>query len=161
MLELILTTPLTVREILHGHMRSLRRLFALPACALIAVTLLTGLKTAAVEDEEVTMFTIASLIVFPWDLHTLAWWGTWQGLAKPNAQRAFVSALAPVLVAPWLIFMILQAWLQSFGRWTPLLWLLICGSVNVTLYLLARFRLSAELRLAAAEPFAAVQVKDA
>jgi ABC-type transport system involved in cytochrome c biogenesis permease component len=101
-LELMLSTPLSVAEILAGQTRALVRQFAVPALVVLLVDFVF-LHTDS-KDGEWSCFWCVSMLVFVADLVTLAWVGMWTGVASRHANRAAGSALVRVLVLPWLIF---------------------------------------------------------
>ena len=109
-LELILSTPLTVKEILHGQLRALERQFLWPV---VLVLICSGLACAAAVREAyddrgflVAMY-ICYGVVFVADLLTLPWLGMWLALSGKPASQASATALSRVLVFPWVLFIIL------------------------------------------------------
>jgi hypothetical protein len=153
-LELLLTTPLSVRDILAGQMRALRSLFVFPVVSLLAVeTLALIVGAGPSESQRGTALLLGVVIVlFVWDLHTLSWLGTWLGLVRPKPMRAFFATLFRVLMLPWIIFltiMLLDPFISNeacFGSF-----LVLCAVINSVSFLTARRNLYAKLRLAAAE----------
>jgi hypothetical protein len=114
-LELLLCTPLSIREMVAAEFRALRRHFILPALTIIALLLL-GLKLSQGGVDKLSqLFTtdgdpsfhryavavIASAILFLIiDTIALAWAGAWCGLACRKIQQARSSAMALVTVIP-------------------------------------------------------------
>jgi ABC-type Na+ efflux pump permease subunit len=149
-LELLLTTPLPVRELLAGEMRALRRLFQFPVATLIVVEIIALLLGAMhpAAGEETAWVPLAALVVFVWDLHTLAWVGMWQGLVKRKTNRAFLATLYRVILVPWLVFagcVVLignasPGFLAAFGG-------VVCGVSNLYFFLTSRGRLLRQFRL--------------
>ena len=153
-LELLLTTPLTVGDILDGQMRAMRRLFLPPALILIGVetALLSVGAVVSKSEREAGAMAVAGMVVFLWDLQTLGWVGMWQGLTQRKPMRATLGALGRILLVPWFLWVVVLACLGPSGLGTmPVAWLLICGTVNVAWYLRARNHLKADFRLLVGE----------
>src|SRR5262249_29129068 len=108
-LELLLSTPLKVEEILHGQWLALRRQFFGPVIAVLIIECLFMLACAreSVPDEErVFWFSLwlGGMLMFVADLVALYWIGLWQGLTSRNPLRAIGGSLARVLVVPWIAY---------------------------------------------------------
>jgi hypothetical protein len=99
-LELLLSTPLTVKEILHGQWLSLRRQFVKPVIAIVVCEWIVLRHEFAVETVVVN---IAMLLA---DMFALGWLGMWLGLTGRNTNRAILGAIVRVLVLPWAIYYI-------------------------------------------------------
>ncbi len=107
-LELLLSTPLTVNDILRGQWLALLRQFG-PAVALIcAVDFLflgLGLKNTYHGDRVVWVgLCLAGISVFVFDLMTLALLSMWLSLKSRKSTQAGISALVRVCVVPWFLF---------------------------------------------------------
>jgi ABC-type Na+ efflux pump permease subunit len=96
-LELILSTPLTVREIIRGQWLALRRQFALPVAALVLVigSILGRMFTGWVG--------VVFGVVFLLDLVACAWVGFWLALSERSLGLAWQRTFALVLVLPWFL----------------------------------------------------------
>jgi len=152
-LELLLTTPLSVRDILAGQMRALLSLFAFPVISLLVVeTVALVVGAGPSESQRGTALMLgAAIIVFVWDLHTLSWLGTWLGLVRTKPMRAFFAALFRVLILPWLIFVAFMLMAPRLGELgVAVVFLTPCALINAVSYATARRNLYAKLRLAAA-----------
>jgi len=107
-LELLLSTPLTVKEILRGQRLALQRQFLGPSIAVLAICLVLMAATAheAPADDERTVFLswLAGMAVFATDLMALYYVGMWQALVSRNPNRAASASVARVLVLPWVVF---------------------------------------------------------
>lgn len=97
-LELLLSTPLTVREILHGQWLSLRRQFVKPLIAIVVCEWIVLRPQFAVET---IIVNIAMLLA---DMIALGWVGMWLGLNAQNTNRAILGAIVRVLILPWAIY---------------------------------------------------------
>ncbi|MGH7972682.1 MAG: ABC transporter permease, partial [Limisphaerales bacterium] len=111
-LELLLSTPLEVRDILRGQLLALARQFLGPLVLVLVVETLFMLATLS----EPTMTDRASSISL-WlsgmfmlvaDLAALYWVGMWQGLTARNVGRATTGSLLRILVLPWIAFAIMM-----------------------------------------------------
>jgi ABC-type transport system involved in multi-copper enzyme maturation permease subunit len=101
-LELLLSTPITVRDILNGQLLALLKQFAIPVMVVVLADII--FLFAARQDSEWVLVWIAGITIFIADLITLAWVSMWTGLRSINANRASGAAMSRVLVLPWLIF---------------------------------------------------------
>jgi len=94
-LELLLSTPLTTREILRGQWLALKRQFAWP----LAVVLV--LEFMLLRQQFTLSTTLLNLVMLLTDLATLGWVGMWLGLTARNLNRAILGTIGRVLVLPW------------------------------------------------------------
>jgi hypothetical protein len=101
-LELLLSTPLSVQEILQGQLMSLRRQFAGP----VAVVIFADLIFLSSENESNwTLGWVAWISMLVADLITLSWVSMWLGLNSRSTVRATAGSVSRVLFLPWLAFM--------------------------------------------------------
>lgn len=111
LLELLLATPLSSREIALGAWRGLVRLFAAPVlvivCAQFTLVLLGGRGVArsmvAVSgvDWLASVFGIVGVLVALCNLIALGWFGLWMGLTSRNALIATLKTIVFVQIIPW------------------------------------------------------------
>lgn len=165
-LELLLSTPLTVREILSGQMLVLRRQFARPVMAVLALDLLVllmgWLHPGAWSTGDWLWFGMVGITTFLADMYTLAWVGLWVGLTARVGNRAAGATVARVLVLPWLIWISLLLFAEM-GRRVPggvgdsgsylTLWFVIALVNNVVFLVWSRVRLERDLRTVASERY--------
>ncbi len=111
-LELLLSTPLSVNEILRGQGLALLRQFG-PAAALIcAVDFLflgLGLKNMGSDRGEWTALWLAGIVVFVFDLITLALVAMWSSLRSRKTSTAGLSAIVRVCIVPWFLMGVFTA----------------------------------------------------
>lgn len=105
-LELILATPLSVREIVRGQLLALWKQFAAPVTVvlLVDVTFLIGGHRGG---EHRALLWSAFMLVYVADLIALSWLGMWCGLRHRNVNRAAGAALWRILALPWVVFVVL------------------------------------------------------
>ena len=106
-LELLLSTPLTVKEIVRGLMMGLERQFGGPLLVVLLADFLfmmTGRRST-----EVVLLWLAIMVVLVADLFTLSWLGMWRGLNSRRPNRAASGLLLRVLVLPWVLFFLVIA----------------------------------------------------
>jgi len=157
-LELLLTTPLSVSEILRGHGLSLWRLFGVPALAILVVEMVTLVVADAFSGPQFEMgvLTLVGAVVFVWDLYALAWVGLWMGLSSRKPNQAFLGTGVRILVLPWLVFLVALFFTGIQGPMTlPVLWLIVCGLCNLVFQRWARQNLRELLRDLAPRRFGA------
>ena len=167
-LELLLSTPISVKEIVRGQWMGLERQFAGPVFAVLLADfafLLAGRR----ETEMVVMW-IAGMTIFMVDLVTLVWLGMWRGLNSRRPNRAAAAALVRVLVLPWMVFLLLLTLIgmsggfgRSYSLWTGnglvILWTAISLVFNAVFALPARHRLQEEFRQVATQRFETRKMK--
>jgi len=170
-LEWLLSTSLSVEEIVNGQWLSLRRQFAGPLCATLAMgtVILFGAVSFKIWNwfgtqggTNFILFTLAMMVILVADVIALGWVGMWTGLSRP-AKQASGAALARIIVLPALAFGILltlQAYLArkmgtfNFGFASNLVFWFALGLSNDLLFSLwARRQLRRRFRLMAARRF--------
>jgi ABC-type Na+ efflux pump permease subunit len=165
-LELILSTPIRVEEILKGHGMAMRRMFAGPLIGVLLLDAVLGVLVVTVEswspkDVVLAPILLGGAVILVLDSVAMVWQGLWAGLSEKRAQAAAGNVLVRVLFLPWFgIFLILMlgAWIQQ-ARFAPDravvggLW--FCFSVLNAIYWFRRSRrkLAAEFRTRAMERF--------
>ena len=166
-LELLLSTSLTVKEILHGQALALRRQFFAPVVVVLIaemMMMIAGAKESGGADR--TMWIVCWVSIFMVmlvaDLIAIYWVGMWMGLASKNPKRAYSDTIGRVLALPWIIFalFILLVVLFSAYRRSELTGGVIVGFavgqallVDVVFSLWARYQLLTEFREAATRRF--------
>jgi ABC-type Na+ efflux pump permease subunit len=165
-LELLLCTPLTIRDVLRGHWLSLRRVFLAPVLTLLVVELFlfgTALATDTVNRLDLPWFLplmfMAGIILFVADLFALVWVGWWAGVVSKNASSAVSSTYVRLMILPWLMVAtgsVLSYLLYAEGAHATVALVMWVGS---SLWLdwffarRARWRLLTDLRGAAVERY--------
>lgn len=107
-LELLLSTPQTVREVVAGHARSMLRQFLAPVVVLLGCEVALALAAMAAPEGRngililllVAMF--GSWLVMVVDCMAAAWLGWWFSVVAKNASSAVSSVYLRVIVLPWL-----------------------------------------------------------
>ena len=111
-LELLLSTPLTLRDILHGQFLALRRQFLKPVLFIIAVEL--GFMYAELRYGATSGFSagflralwLTVLFMFVADLFTLRIVALRIALTAKNLNRATIATMSRILFLPWVLFAI-------------------------------------------------------
>jgi ABC-type transport system involved in multi-copper enzyme maturation permease subunit len=171
-LELLLTTPLTSREIVGGLLTATRRQFLMPGLLLLGLLLLLLLAQSHLlqvewrnrPDDMVREFMIVGLIgmaMFVADTVTIAWLGLWESLRARTNSQASGAVILKVLLIPWLLFMGVVAVSElALHKWRillvkdyfyPWIWLAIGLTVNAALLFPARQKLYRQLRWTVAQ----------
>ncbi len=109
-LELLLTTPVTVPELVRGRMVALRRQFFGPALAVVAVEVIVGLRLLAEHpnDRDTPVWLLLGFIhvtALFFDLWTIGWVGNWLGLSATGG-RSTLHVVLRVLLLPWTAFVL-------------------------------------------------------
>lgn len=161
-LELLLSTPISVKAIVRGQWQGLERQFAGPVLAVLLadfVFLLAGRG-----ESGLVLTWLAGMIVFVADLLTLGWLGMWRGLNSRRPNRAAAAALVRVLVLPWMTFLLFMTFVGISGGfggapsfWNVQVMVILWGGISLTFNavfgLPARQRLVAEFRQVATQRF--------
>ena len=163
-LELMLSTPLTVPEIIKGQVLALERQFALPA---FLVLLVDFVFLMAGRTEWSWLYVgIAGMLVFVADLVTLMWVGMWRGLNSRRPNRAAAAVTARVMLLPWVLWGMISILITVFvtrrggsgsdfweGKFFIGLWVVISVAVDLFFGLPARQKLFSEFRTVATTRF--------
>jgi hypothetical protein len=109
-LELVLSTSLTIDEILVGQALALKRQFGAAVSIILGADLLMlvfGMRDRLLDsfDDWLLLF-LGIMIMFVVDLYTLGWVGLWLGLVSKKASRASAGNISRVLVIPWAVFLL-------------------------------------------------------
>ncbi len=161
-LELLLSTPIEVKEIVRGQILALERQFAAPVFVVLLMDflfLMSGRRSS-----EMTVVWIVGMAVFVADIIALSWIGMWRGLNSRRPNRAAASSMFIVLVLPWIIFiglMTVGAFMNAFGfrlgRWEEevmfILWAIISIGVSACFMVPAQRRLLTKFREVATSRF--------
>lgn len=159
-LELLLSTPLDVAEIIRGQLQALKRQFLWPAVSVLVILFLFVLSEKA--KGGLVSWWLGSMAMLVADLVSIAYVGMWLGLKGRYATRASGVTLARVLVLPWILliaFITLVAVTSRFGgsgRIEDLfliVWLMLGLGVDIFFGLRARNGLHGQLRDLAASRF--------
>jgi ABC-type Na+ efflux pump permease subunit len=167
-LELLLSTPLTVRDVLRGQLLALKRQFLGPLIVVLAAFFTFMIASASVlneADDRVSwiLFWLALMTLLVADLAAIYWVGMWQGLTAKNPNRATSASLTRIMVLPWIAVGMVSLLLSlvSLNHELDLgpkfflgLWVGLSLAVDVGFGAWSRHKLLTEFRLAAAQRYA-------
>jgi len=171
-LELLLSTPLKVEDILRGQWLALRRQFIGPVLLVLFAEcffLLAIIREAISDDERVFWYALwfCGMLIFVADLVALYWLGMWRGLTSRNGLRAAGGGLAIVLGLPWaaygviLLFLVVSELGQRSYQGNPTwkfflgLWFGLGVGIDLLFATWCRQKLLTEFRLAAQRQYGA------
>lgn len=100
-LELLLSTPLEVPEIVRGQFQALKRQFLWPTVAVLVVHFLFIISEKA--SGGMVTWWLATMAMLVADLLAISYIGMWLGLNRRHATRASGAALARILILPWVV----------------------------------------------------------
>ena len=159
-LELLLSTPLSVQELLRGRFVALRRQFAGPVVAVLVLdsVFLLGSASRDVSSGEDqfhwALLWVLRMAFLAFDAVALSWLGLWSGMTSGN--RPTSGVLLRGIILPWIVCIAAMSLLTvaSIGRrsdiFTPPLmlggWALIGAANNVFWILRARRKLTTGFR---------------
>lgn len=119
-LEVLLSTPIKIPEILDGHRKAMAWQFFWPIVFVIVIELAlfaTWLSTHwAGEIGSWGMMYFGSMLLFIVDLQALSWLGMWRGLTSRFVNRTAMAVLQTVLLWPWIGFILFWVGLQFSSR---------------------------------------------
>ncbi|MBC8001728.1 MAG: ABC transporter permease subunit [Opitutaceae bacterium] len=163
-LELLLSTPLSVDEILNGQKLALRRQFGWPVVVVLvvdAILFVAGLSGLSSGDQiSWALVWAVGMVVFVVDLWSLGWLAMWFGLTSRRVNQASSSAVFVVMVLPWLLFGLLITFLSWFlwlggisfsGKLATFTWFGISVGIAIVAVGWAKGRLRTRLRAVATE----------
>jgi hypothetical protein len=168
-LELILSTPLTTRELFWGQRRALWRQFGWPLVAVVAADILFCYLTMREEYGEHTVTAMlygAHVLILMADAYAISWVGLWMAVAAKRPHHAGPAVLLRVLVLPWFLFLTLTIAYEILGlryRWgwdisgkqAVAIWFAIALATDIVFLVYARLKLAYGFRTAVAQRFEA------
>jgi ABC-type transport system involved in multi-copper enzyme maturation permease subunit len=117
-LELLLVTPVSIEQIISGQKRALRRMFRGPMVLalltnIVMLWMLISINPAGLGKQEAFIYFevgIGGAVMLPIDFYALSWVGMWTALLTKRHNRAILSTLGRVMLAPWLaiVFLVLM-----------------------------------------------------
>jgi hypothetical protein len=164
--ELLLSTPLTVGDILRGQRLALRRQFLKPVVAAAIVELLLMFSIHDVGVAQGRCLWLAGILMLMADAITLGWVAMLAALTAKSYGRATIKTAACILVLPWFLFggaelairlfrflFVRQDW-QPDWRFNLGCWFGVGIFADLLFVLRARGRLQTSFRQLALEPYA-------
>lgn len=128
-LELLLSTPLKVEEILRGQRIALFRQFAGPVVFVLAVDfvfLILGLnENVSNQGDDVSFWVLmwlCGMFVFVMDMVALSWVSMWAGLTSKKINQAGNAAVGRILVLPWMAFLLSMTVAGTASFFTRINW---------------------------------------
>jgi len=125
-LELLLSTPLTVSDIIRGQFLALRRQFLGPLIFVFVVQFALTLAVAGhlpYYSDRTHAFGNASLLLLAADIAALFWVAIASALTSKNPNQASINTIFRILILPWLawfvIITITNVWLMLHGSQEP------------------------------------------
>jgi ABC-type transport system involved in cytochrome c biogenesis permease component len=155
-LELLFSTPLTVRELLRGQWLALRRMFAAPLITLLIcehLLLLTGWDYTG-EDFPMDVWVITMVMnecLLMLDCWAVASLGLWLGVKMRKPQRAASATAGRVLVLPWVGTALLAVLTPGVRGSLLYVWFIASLVTDLLFGSWARLKLHEELRQAATD----------
>ena len=164
-MELLLSTPLSVGEIIRGQWAGLRVYFGGPLVFLFAAEFLLYLaslkwgRAAQMTEWNRLMFCNAFLVVL--DVWALVWISMASSLTAVSTHKAASSAIAKIIALPWILFFFVLPLLLSSAAINPsafallAIWVGLCGLIDLAFGLKARHLLYTRFRELAMQRFLA------
>ena len=108
-MELILATPLKVKDILRTHFQGIQRKFALPLICVVGVDVIFMLHDTTnyhgIRNSAYFRYALWASLIFMlfFNLYVLRWVATWMGMIARNEFNAAIAALIWVSLPTWLV----------------------------------------------------------
>lgn len=169
-LELLLSTPLQVREIVHGQWLALVRQFFGPLLFVLGVGAV--LLVAGCRHPEIGGYSrgwvfpwLLSMVLMPADLMALHYLGMWNALTARTPVRAVTTGVLRILVLPWALVGIIGVFVGILSIYVPPLvqgdwfwfWIWLWFGLSVVIDLAfgswAYYKLMTQFRAAAAQRY--------
>jgi len=161
-LELLLSTPLKVNDILRGQLLALKRQFFYPVVVVLLADVLFLFSNK--DRDEWAFVWLAGMVVLVADLYTLSWVGMWLGLKTKDTNRATGSAIGRILILPWVIFYFGVVFVSGLRIRIPILsnnepetaiilWFSLAVTIDTIFYGWARNKLNQDFRSLATQRF--------
>ncbi|EEF60199.1 ABC transporter permease subunit [Pedosphaera parvula] len=130
-LEMLLSTPLTVDEIIRGQVLALKCSFLFPILLILVIEIGGLLLGIAVVDNNFRLeslgfslfFGLAYLAIFTLDIFALCWSGMWFGLSSKNETTAILKTIGFILLLPLISVMFWCFGVVFFVGW-PIFWII-------------------------------------
>ena len=107
-LEMVVSTPLSVKEILRGQWLALRRQFLGPLLVVIAVELIflaASLQRESFHAQPINpVLWLAGIVMLAADVVALGWVGMWEAMTAKKPNHVTGKTIARILVAPWVLY---------------------------------------------------------
>lgn len=100
-LELLLQTPLSIAEMVHGQRLALLRQFGGPLACLLLLDVICLLVVLQNGNKEMLQVTLAGILALVLDVLTLPWLGMWMGISARRWSPAFWTVFY-IMAVPWL-----------------------------------------------------------
>ncbi|MEI8039930.1 MAG: ABC transporter permease subunit [Verrucomicrobiota bacterium] len=166
-LELLLSTPMTVHDLLRGQLLALKRQFLGPLIVVLAaffafMVTSSSLLNEADDRASWILFWLALMLLLVADLAAIYWVGMWQGLTARNPNRATSNCLTRILILPWVaigivILLLGLSFLNSDLNLGPkfflVLWVGLSLAADIGFGAWSRHKLLTEFRLAATQRY--------
>ena len=173
-LELLLSTPLRIEDVLAGHRRALNRQFLAPITTMVVVELvlfvmaIAGMADSArvnmdrADQGILSIAMLANIGIFIADYHAGKWVGWWSSVVAKSASSAVTSVYVRLMIGPWFAagMMIILTYIFSdqmhevvVGLFALAAWVATSLWADVVFARSARRKLLGELRVVAVERY--------
>jgi hypothetical protein len=166
-LELLLTTPLSLREFANGERLALFRQFGAPIALVVALNLFFALTAQGVNafligSQSPILYFGAGLIHLVFDLYAIHWIAIWRSLHLHGTNRTIVQTILLVVILPVGVWFVMWqvSWLPLGGALVGrdaegilLRWTVLCVIYDLILGAIARGAFYRDFREAATRTF--------
>jgi ABC-type transport system involved in cytochrome c biogenesis permease component len=171
-MELLLVTPLPVRDIIAGQRKALQAQFRRPVLMLSAINVLMlylalkfdpGLRQDSEGRHMVTVIFLGGALILWVDSFALTWVGMWRGVKSKKYPRAVLTTLTQITGLPWLAFFLFVAFMllgrpstsppEPFVDGFVIVWFIVSACIDAVCIENARTNLAAHFRSVVAQRY--------
>jgi ABC-type Na+ efflux pump permease subunit len=159
--ELLLSTPLDVRQIIEGQWLALRKQFAIPILAVLAWDVVLGIGKQGLRSGTESYEHWVAMFFLLADAMPLSLAGMWLGLSTQSRNRAILTGILLVLTMPWLASFAVNAALNLSGHYAEAIESGIWGFADLSVFVWAASSIDGHFRRIATEGGAGERLKTA
>jgi hypothetical protein len=116
--ELLLSTPLTVRDVVRGQWLALKRQFLVPVLVSFAVAfafMLGALDHSPSDHGQIVMVWMGAMLMFAADAVALFWTGMYSAVTSQSPNQAAMQTISRIVIAPGVVLAAILALANAYS----------------------------------------------
>jgi hypothetical protein len=116
--ELLLSTPITVRDVVQGQWLALKRQFLVPVLVSLAVALafmLGALDHSPSDHSQIVTIWAGAILMFASDAVALFWTGMYSAVTSSSPNQAAMQTISRIVIAPGVVFAAILALANAYS----------------------------------------------
>jgi hypothetical protein len=116
--ELLLSTPLTVGDVVHGQWLALKRQFLVPVLVsfgVVFVFMLGALDHSPSDHGQIVMVWVGSMLMFAADAVALFWTGLYSAVTSSSPNQAAMQTISRIVIAPGVVLAAILALANAYS----------------------------------------------